>query len=158
MLIGHYNAFYASIAFVLGWITYTLVSYILKKEKYLLYFISGHIFLMFVLFAMSQIEYVSIKAFLWIMTGFGGGTVFCIEKILNSNNDLKKKPLEFSENIGHVLGLGLGIAIFNITKNFNSVILTSSVLAFITVVLMLVYHNSNQIKLRRAKYDYSEGN
>jgi len=153
MLVGNYNAFYASISFVLGWITYTLVSYILKKEKFLLYFIGGHVFLMLVLLAMSQIDYVSVKILLWVITGFGGGTVFCIEKLLNSNNDLKKEPLEFSENIGHVLGLALGIVIYNITKNYNSVILSSSILAFFTVVLMLIYNNSNQIKLRRENHD-----
>jgi len=123
----------------------------LKKEKYLRYFIFGHIFLMIVLFIMSQVNEIPTKIFLWIMTGFGGGTVFCIEKILNLNNDLKKKSLEFSENIGHVMGLILGIVIINITHNYDSLILTSSLLALITVILMLLYYNSNKINKRRFK-------
>ena len=38
---------------------------------------------------------------LWLLTGLGGGSVFCIKHLAKHYSDL---DMELSENIGHVLG------------------------------------------------------
>lgn len=142
MLLGGYQGIFASCIFVLGWIPYTLIPIILRKNSYILYFIVGHVFLVLVLLIMSFTTNINLRIFLWIITGFGGGTVFCIEKILKRYNDFNKAALTFSENIGHVLGIASGIGIYLIFKSTNIVIISASIFAAITVVLMIIYLKS----------------
>jgi len=148
MLIGKFSAYYACLSFVLGWITYAMLPYLLKNiNKHQLIFVAGHIYLALVLIFMSFTNSIEFKILLWIITGFGGGTVYCIEKIYASYNDLNKGALEFSENIGHVLGLTFGILIFNITNSYNMVIISAGTLTIITVMLMILYIKSKQVKI-----------
>lgn len=134
------SSFWVGIFFVLGWITYTGISHFLKKEHYFKYFILGHSFLTIVLLLMAwQIDNGLLVIILWIATGFGGGTVFCIGKINSKTQALSKQDIVFSENIGHVVGVLAGMLIYQLTNSVSSVIYLAGLSAALAMLLMVVY-------------------
>ena len=140
-----YSKYFTAVVFALGWITYTLVPYILTKERYIFYLVSGHIYLTFVLLSMALVNSVYLKLTLWILTGLGGGTVFCIEKIFKKINIYNKYSIDTSENYGHVVGLISGILIFNFFKSYEAAIIFSSLCALLTAFLAIRINNKNKI-------------
>ncbi len=97
----------SGLAFAVTWIIYLLPQTIaegLKIKQYSLMFFVCHSFLAV---CMGIISYASLlKAQLlvlifWLLTGLGGGSVFCIKYLSKDYSDM---DMELSENIGHVLG------------------------------------------------------
>lgn len=127
--------------FTLGWITYTSVSHILKKSTYYKYLCIGHIWLAGTLIILAlNINNIYLIIVLWILTGFGGGTVFCINKINKYRGDSSESNMNFSENIGHVLGVAIGLLVFTITQSIIYPIILSSIFAIMTVGLISCYY------------------
>lgn len=141
-----FSSFSTSLLFALGWITYAITPYFANKRHYIVYFFSGHIFLLLVLVLMGITNNYHYKILLWIITGFGGGTVFCIEKILELKSRLREKASELSENIGHVLGVIVGFCCYAMFKDYDAVIFLSAFLVGITILIMLIYLKLNGIK------------
>ncbi len=128
------------VLFTLGWLTYTSISVVLKKEKYFRYFITGHLFLTIVLFSLAYNSDNYWSIILWILTGFGGGTVFCIEKINNLTNESTKRDIVFSENIGHIIGVIFGLVVYLFSTKTNYPVYLSSIFAGVTALLMIIYY------------------
>lgn len=139
MKIDQYQGYFTSFIFVLGWVTYTITPYFLTKRKYEAYFMYGHIFLFIILLSMFFITNTNIRIILWILSGFGGGTVFCIEKIFIHRSIYKKTSMDTSENIGHLLGLFSCFLINNLFSSIDSTIFISAIYALITASMMLIY-------------------
>lgn len=139
-----------AIIFVLGWLTYILVPHFIKGTKYQYYFIIGHIYLLIVLVLLYLNRGLHAAIFLWIFTGFGGGTVVCLEKIRKQNKLGNKESLELSENIGHILGVIVGLVCYYSFNNVYSPILVSiaAVLCAIGLMLKLIkklqYHRTGR--------------
>ena len=138
-LLSH-EKFYLHIVFSLSWITYTSVAYFFKKKIYLNYLILGHIYLI-VIFCMMIISKnnLLLLCFLWIMTGFGGGTVFCINKL---NKTLNKNDIVFSENLGQSLGGFVGLCLYYLSFNLFAPLYLSAFFAFFVVVLSVIYYKN----------------
>lgn len=94
---------------------------------------------------MALVNSVYLKLVLWILTGLGGGTVFCIEKIFKKINIYNKYSIDTSENYGHVAGLISGILIFNFFKSYEATIIFSSLCALLTAFLAIRINNKNKI-------------
>jgi hypothetical protein len=137
------NDFFTVLIFVLGWISYLAVPYLLRGRKYKMYFILGHLHLTIILISMFLSNSQIFLAVLWILTGIGGGTVFCIEKILSENKKLDKTGLKLAENIGHVGGLFIGIIVYNLHSTTKAPILYSSLFALIALIMMLFFQKVN---------------
>ena len=97
----------SGLAFAATWIVYLLPQTIvesLKMKRYSLMFFVCHSFLAV---CMGMISYSSMLdaslavLALWLLTGLGGGSVFCIEHLINHDDH---QNMELSEKIGHVLG------------------------------------------------------
>jgi len=58
------------------------------------------------------VYYPALITLLWIITGSGGGTVFCLERINERRHELSKADIGFAENPGHVLGVLAGPAAY----------------------------------------------
>lgn len=134
-----YYGWLTSFIFVLGWITYTAVPYVLRKRKYTIYLISGHIFLFFIILSMALTQSSWLFSILWILTGFGGGTVFCIKEILKKNNCYEETMLETAENYGHVLGVLFAMLIYSIFSLLAAPIIFAAICAILTVILTLIF-------------------
>ncbi|QJC53592.1 hypothetical protein HGI30_20010 [Paenibacillus albicereus] len=134
------SSIWVGIFFVLGWITYTGISHFLRAERYFRYFLGGHLFLSLVLLLMAwQIDNGPLVVALWIATGLGGGTVFCITKINSRYQELSKQDVVFSENIGHVLGVVLGMLLYLATQTISSTVYLAGGSAALAMLLMAAY-------------------
>lgn len=112
------NAFLTIVFFSLTWLTYLMAEkFILflhrlppltgnvnsDKLNYTSIVTAGHIFLLLLL-VLFPVVHLSWFILLWILTGFGGGTVFAITEICRQSDYYEKNALEFTENIGHFIG------------------------------------------------------
>jgi len=147
MIVGsldNYNGFLTALFFVLSWITYTSAQYIFRGKKYYTYLIAGHLFLVLVISGIALTTSDPIKIVLWILTGFGGGTVFCIKEILKGKRMHDNHTLESSENYGHVLGVSCSIILFILFNSINASIYFAAICAATTAILArILYKNSN---------------
>ncbi|HYE09043.1 MAG TPA: hypothetical protein VEF53_02560 [Patescibacteria group bacterium] len=144
--VDNFNGFFTSGMFVLGWITYTATPYMLRKRSYERYFIFGHISLFIILVSMYFLNNLYIKIILWVLTGFGAATVFCIERIFAKNRIQNKHQLDLSENTGHIMGLCSGLLIYNLFHSIDSVIMSAGVYALLTAIMMLRYLKTNTLE------------
>lgn len=132
--IMRFSPFSICIFFALGWITYISIGYFLNKTNYKAYFIIGHSFLFIVLGLMyfNFSNYLTIV--LWICTGFGAGTIFALNELNKSLLPYNKDAMDYSENIGHILGIILSLALYSISKNIYLPLAGASVLAILAAI------------------------
>lgn len=134
-----YHGGLTAFIFVLGWITYTIVPYILRGKKHALYLICGHAFLFIVILSMALTQSNLLFVILWILTGFGGGTVFCIKELLKRTICYEDLILETAENYGHVLGVLCSIISYAIFDLLAAPIIFAAICAITTVILTFVF-------------------
>lgn len=138
------------ILFTLGWLSYTSVSHLLRNDTYEKYLIVGHVFLTVILLLLALNYHSLLAVILWILTGFGGGTVFCIDKINQLTKESTKSDLTFSENIGHILGVIAGMTGYIFTGKVNFPVYLSVLFAGTVVLLMLIYtQNTKFVSARK---------
>ena len=147
---GEIVGMYASIAFALSWIPYALVPNLYKSPKilrklgYKETFLIGHsiltviLVIMFFLFRaeLSSGNLPLISLVIWLLTGFGGTTEFCIEEIDKNNGTYVKNNHNSAENIGHILGVSLSFIIYYVTSNLYISILVAGIFAFLALLSM----------------------
>lgn len=142
------NMFIIGVLFSLGWLTYSYIPNIIKGVKYEKYLIIGHVFLAVVLVCLSKATGLYV-AILWILTGFGGGTVYCIDKVRERNDESDKNSMVFSENVGHILGIICGLIIYLISNSIHAPIFLAAIFALSTAILVgihsLVNINKNRL-------------
>ena len=138
--LDNYHGFLTALFFMLSWITYTSAQYIFKGKKYYTYLITGHIFLVLVISGIAVTTFEPLKIVLWILTGFGGGTVFCIKEILKIWQGYDNHTFESSENYGHVLGVFCSILLYVLFDTLNASIYFAAICAASTALLAIVLY------------------
>jgi hypothetical protein len=105
------------IFFTLVWITYITTSHFFNKNTYKKYFVIGHLFL-FVILGLMYFNFSKyLTVVLWICTGFGAGTIFALNRLNKKFIPYDENAMEYSENIGHILGILLSLLLYAIDKN-----------------------------------------
>lgn len=140
--LDNYHGFFTALLFVLSWITYTSAQYIFNGKKYYTYLINGHVFLVLVISGIALTTFVPLKIVLWVLTGFGGGTVFCIKEILKSKRGYDYHALESSENYGHVLGVFCSIILYVLFFTLNASIYFAAFCAAGTALLAIISYKN----------------
>lgn len=135
------SPFISTIWFAANWIPYTITEPLvhkLKWDKWLIISICAHLFNAFVIFGMYWFYNKSmiITLSLWVLTGFGGGNVFCIKKALSKKTVFNKDVWSFSEQIGHILGVGIALVIVSFCIDERYTLIMSSVLALLTIPII----------------------
>jgi hypothetical protein len=148
--LDNYNGFLTALVFVLGWITYTSAQYIFRGKHYFAYLVCGHIFLVFLLFTMVLCNSNITKIILWIFTGFGGGTVFCIKEVLKQQGQYDNHELETSENYGHILGVFASICMYIMFRNEVASIAFAGICGALTVFLVFIFRLNSK---KETSYD-----
>jgi len=143
----HASIYYLGVYITLGWLTYIYMEKVLIKKQYYKYAIYGHSFLFLILGLLSN-YYTDfyLLIFLWILTGIGGGTVFSIRYIAKNNKDITEKDIDFSENIGHILGPLLGLGIYKINNDFSNIFIFASLMALLVSILLIIKLNMKSSK------------
>lgn len=133
-----------------SWVVYLLPQTMADKfnwKKRRLLFFACHCFLLVVVFGMAIADVLnnSIVVYLsWIITGLGGGSVFCIKDL---TEQFKKTDMNFSENCGHILGVAVAIVIAVIFPNVSPATYLSASGFFIMLTLA-----AGLISLKRRSY------
>jgi hypothetical protein len=143
------NQMLAGVIFSLGWFSYISVTFFLRGSSYIKYCVAGHLLLTSILILLAFAQKPLLIITLWILTGFGGGTVFCISKLLEKNTITSMpKSITFSENIGHVFGVFISLVLIYLSKSIFVTILVAATFSFLTVLLLLIYaHQKPLIEL-----------
>lgn len=126
----------AALSFALGWITYLSAERLWRRFPDRRVFICGHIFLAICLLSMSVIGSASwVSVLLWIMTGFGGGSVYCLVSI-SSKAGLTSKHVEYTEDIGHLSGVLIALGLVSTGATFGGLAAVGAAFAAIAAVMM----------------------
>lgn len=118
--------------FALGWVSYLSAHWVLQRFRLEWVFVIGHAFVAVTLIGLSFLSGIAHLAIvMWILTGLGGGTVFCLTA-LSKQIDLNDEQLVAYEDIGHIGGIVLAVALTALVK------LTASDLPLVAAALALM--------------------
>jgi hypothetical protein len=131
------GALLATGLFFAGWITYVLAPLLYKsREDYKRMFFFGHSLLVAILLSMFLIQSLPLLALLWLLTGFGGTTEFCIGRFAKQHGNFNEDWHNCAENFGHVIGTAVCLAAFLITRNLYLSPLYAAIFAGAAIALM----------------------
>jgi hypothetical protein len=103
----------AVIVFLLSWIVYLLSPLLYRKVKDLRkVFFCGHSLLVLILTGLYLVPSLPLKIVLYLLTGIGGTTEFCIGGLGKKWSIYNEDAQNFSENLGHVLGIASCLILF----------------------------------------------
>ena len=122
------------------WITYMSVEPVLSRltNKVTLVFYIGHSVICLLLLIMSRVTVGTEFIILWLLTGFGGGTVYTISARAKSRGTFDKSSMTVAENIGHTLGLLAAVIVAACfwDNSPSMMLIYGSVSAFFAVISM----------------------
>ena len=135
------NPIVAAGCFVANWIPYTITEPMVKKMKWNCWYkiaVLAHLFNSAVLLGMYVFYDVNIyiSVLLWVLTGFGGGNVFCVKKALSEKTVYEKTVWNFSEQIGHILGVSVAIVLCMSGIKYSLTMIASMFFAVITIPIL----------------------
>lgn len=138
-----HNPLIATLWFTGNWIPYTITEPLIKLTKFknwLGIVIGAHIFNAVILCSMYAFINVNILVALslWILTGFGGGNVFCINKALAKKKEYSSEVLLFSEQVGHMLGVVTATIIVITGLDYRISLIIGAVFALITIMIVYI--------------------
>ncbi len=113
-------------AFAAGWIIYLAVEPIFGKVNYSRTLSLGHVFVAAVLLLMSSDTANGYSTILWVATGLGGGTVYCIHRLGGPEAEM-----DLAEEIGHWVGPLLAITIFLVGFDWDTVLRVAAAFALL---------------------------
>ena len=117
------NAFLTMLFFACTWLTYLSTEPLAKLLRqtfpksvaavsdtsgYITAIRAGHTFLLVILLLLPNLSN-ELFFFLWILTGFGGGTVFAITALCRYSTTYTREQLVLTENLGHFIGTGFAV-------------------------------------------------
>jgi hypothetical protein len=127
----------AILAFLLSWIVYLLSPLLYRKAKDLrAVFFTGHSLLVAILTGLYLAPLLPVKIVLYLLTGVGGTTEFCIGGLGKKWGVYNEDAQNFSENLGHVLGVASCLILFSICGDLKISLLFAAVFALAAIACM----------------------
>ncbi len=139
------SAVLCAIVFALGWITYLSAERLWGTWPSKTVFICGHVFvagcLLAMYFARSNTTAWSL---LWVLTGFGGGSVYCLTRLLRVAN-VPESNVARAEDAGHVAGVAAAIGLVAAWRfDEASLCIVASTMPFTAAILMFFHSHADQ--------------
>ena len=142
------NPLATTLWFAANWIPYTITEPLVHKLKWNKWYtvaLGAHYFNAAVLLGMFLfVDKVMFAALcLWVLTGFGGGNVFCIKKALAVRTVYDKSVWSFSEQIGHVLGVisAVAVVVCGIDMKYSMLVGAAYALQTVPIIMLSVKGN-----------------
>ncbi len=130
----------AAVSFALTWVVYLIPQIVAERAKHISYcamFFACHGFLLFVMAAMcitAALDWPWVLMTLWVLTGLGGGSVFCIQELTPA---CRNTDMTLSESAGHVLGCLTAVCLSRIVPGRLMIpVLTGSSCVFVGLTLL----------------------
>ena len=146
------SSFQTMIYFACTWLTYLVTEPLLKRlnkacsaspYKPTTIIWGGHTFLLLILLLLPNVPPFCF-ILLWILTGFGGGTVFAITALCKKSPAYEDEHLELAENIGHFVGTGLAVLWVSIFPQNISCLCYLSALCVVMVIILTIKSKRNR--------------
>ncbi len=141
----------SGIAFAVTWVVYILPQTIASKYNLTCYsfmFFVCHSFLAICMLMMAlaslQENYLLVLLF-WLLTGLGGGSVFCIKNLSNRYSQIN---MELSENIGHSIGPVIAIVLCTLFPEKEVTYLSFASFGFVLIALTIATAIRKEKKLK----------
>lgn len=140
--LNYQSALTAAVWFVINWIPYTITEPLVQKLRLKNYYFIGvaaHLFngiVLFFMWTLSGHGNLFGTVLLWMLTGFGGGNIFCVKKALEKVKTYDHDSWMFSEQLGHILGMVVCVAIVNLAS-YEVTMLAGSAFALITIPIII---------------------
>ena len=144
--------FLTMLLFACTWLTYLLtepvIKYVCRCCPKLIYdakslsgnttiIVIGHTFLLLILLLLPNVSG-GVFIPLWILAGFGGGTVFAISALCRQSSTYRKEYLTFTENIGHFAGTAVAVLWISLfPQNIRHISYLSAICVFIVLLLSI---------------------
>ncbi len=128
----------AGLTFSLGWVSYTSTPLLLGQLPTLPVVVGGHIAVAALLFSLGSGHHgMTWLAGAWFLTGFGGGTVFCIRRLAAAwaPGD-RTTDMDAWENVGHVLGVVVSLGIVSAGFGLSALFHIAGFFALATAVIL----------------------
>ncbi|AEF83167.1 hypothetical protein [Leadbettera azotonutricia] len=127
----------AVLAFLASWTVYVLSPLLYRKVKDpRKAFFFGHSLLVIILTGIYFVPPLPVKLLLYLMTGIGGTTEFCIGNLAKKWGLYREDVQGFSENIGHVLGVAACLLLFIIQGDLQISLLFAAAFALTAIACM----------------------
>lgn len=136
------NIFYTSFMFASSWIIYLFPQVIVEKyglSNYKKIFFVCHTFLAICMAGVTisiWSKSILMTLVFWMLTGLGGGSVFCIKYL---SPIYQRMDMALSENIGHLLGPLLAIFICYITHKNSVIVLPALSFLFVIATILIAF-------------------
>ena len=138
--------------------SYTATPFLLGRFPPLPVVVAGHVGVAALLFSLgSGYPGMIWLAGAWFLTGFGGGTVFCIRRLAAAWAPADRTTeMDAWENLGHVLGVIVAVGIVSAGLGLSALFHVAGFFAFVTAVILGIggaqrYRLSNSSQLVVAK-------
>lgn len=137
----------SSLVFSVTWIVYLLPQTIAEKFNIVNYkkmFFFCHFFLgvcMAIIAVSAYFHNTTFVLLFWILTGLGGGSVFCIKHLCKRYESMN---MDFSENIGHFVGPLIAVLFCCMTTEYVFIVLPAISCVFVIIALILSLHIVNK--------------
>jgi len=117
--------------FAAGWVTYFSAERLFAHHDDARVLVYGHLFLTGVLSILALNVVPGLTGWLWILTGLGGGTVYCIHRLGESKDEHER-----SEEAGHMVGPFLGLTLIAETAKSHVPVAAAALLALLVAALV----------------------
>jgi hypothetical protein len=121
--------------FLAGWAVYIIAARFYRGRGLVHSFFFGHSLLVMLLIGMFLAPSMAMKAVLWVLTGIGGTTEFCLAKLSLERGGTPDGGT-FAENAGHVLGAVLSVVFYAVVGNLLPVVFISAAAASGAIIIM----------------------
>jgi hypothetical protein len=129
----------AALAFLASWVIYVFSPLLYGKAKDLRKaFFFGHSLLVVLFIGIYFVPALPLKIALYLLTGIGGTTEFCIGGLAKKWSLYNENAQNFSENIGHVLGVGICLLLVIFWKDLQMSMLFAAAFALLAITCMAI--------------------
>lgn len=134
----------AGFLFCIGWFSYILAQKVFGERALVFTFAAGHVLASLCLLGLFlwYDQSLLVVLALWFLTGFGGGTVYCLRR-LSEKSTTDKSDLDQWENLGHILGVILSIFVL-VLSTPRQAFLVASLIAATTCLLFLAERRTSR--------------
>lgn len=148
LLTSGFSEWVAASLFVGTWITYICAKplYKLLRIRSVKHgFFAGHAILALTLLGMAYVWDISVLAIivLWICTGFGGGTVYCITAIDEQLGREGPGQMVLAENFGHLGGVLIAAFLSMVSNTLQIQVVAAVVFVLLSMVTILLSLSNN---------------
>jgi hypothetical protein len=142
------------LAFALGWTSYCCAPRLFRGWQPMTAFVLGHLLVFVALLAwIFGSGSTSVVLVAWFISGFGGGTVFCLRDLEQRHRPAREGHLDTWENIGHVSGIVAGIVLISVFGTAIAAFGAASVVALCTALLGILVAKRTTLRREPLTFD-----